>query len=266
MEPTSLTFGVVPFTNDQSARLVLKDFCVALGAALDVTVQPHLSPSPVALASAIHAGRVHVAWISPTLLVTSRNLGGVVPIASTVRAGLTSYHAALFVRQSSSIHTPEELEGAHVGWVAASSAAGYIFPRLALGRRGLDPTALFGMESFLDTHGDVAKAVSQKNVDVGATFVVFENGDPSRSVVRAGFLEIEAPPPFRIVLTAGPIPADVIVASPTVSATLRARLLGAAQALARDTASRSIISTLFGAQEFAPFSASSLRALEELVG
>ena len=266
LEHTSITFGVVPFANDQSSRLVLKDFCKALSDALGVAVQPHLSPSPAALASAIHAGRVHVAWVSPALLVTSRNLAGVVPIASTVRGGLASYHAALFVRQSSAIRAPEDLAGAHVGWVAATSAAGYLFPRIALTRRGLDPNNLFGFESFLDTHGDVAAAVAQKRVDVGATFVVFEGGDPSRSIVRAGFLEIEGAPSFRIVLTAGPIPSDVIVVAATVSTALRARLLGAAQALARDAATRDTVHTIFGAEGFAPFSAPSLRAIEALVG
>jgi phosphate/phosphite/phosphonate ABC transporter binding protein len=264
LQRSSITFGVVPFANDQNSRIVLKDFCKELGDALDMTVQPHLSPSPAALASAIHAGRVHVAWISPTLLVTSRSLAGVVPVASTVREGLTSYHAGLFVRQSSPIRAPEDLAGSRVAWVAPTSAAGYLFPRIALARRGLDPRALFAEEAFLDAHGAVAAAVDQGRADVGATFVVFEDGNPARPIVRAGFLELSGAGPFRIVLAAGPIPADVIVTSSAVSAPLRARFLRAAQAVAREPGPKASVRALFGAQEIVPFSEPSLRALEEL--
>ncbi len=265
LKKPSFTFGVVPFDNDEHSRLILKDFCAGLSVEIGADVLPHRAPSPAALVSAIHAGRVQAAWLSPSLLATSQRLASVLPLASSVREGATSYHAALFVRDDSPIQSPEELAGQRVAWVAPTSASGYLFPRAALAALGLRPTTLFASETFLDSHGAVAAAVSEGRADAGATFVVFERNDPSLPVARAGFLDLEGAPPMRVVVRAGPIPSDVIVASPSLPVQLRARLTLALQSLALGVESRRAVRALFGAEGFEPFSESSRRILSSLL-
>lgn len=265
MKKSGFTFGVVPYDNDESSRLILRDFCVKLSREVGEEVLPHRAPSPAALVSAIHAGRVEAAWLSPSLLATSQRLASVLPLASSVREGATSYHAALFVRSDSPIQSPKDLARRRVAWVAPTSASGYLFPRAALAELGINPTTFFASEAFLDSHGAVAAAVSEGRADAGATFVVFEHNDPKLPVVRAGFLGLESAPPMRLVVRAGPIPSDVIVASPSLPLRLRARLTIALQSLAAGAESQRAIRALFGAEGFEPFTESSRRVLSSLL-
>ncbi len=261
---TRLTFGMVPVSEDERARVHLNDFCAMLGKSLDTVIVPHRAPSPLSLASAMQAGRVQLAWISPTLLVTTPGLSGLMPLVSSVREGVTAYHAALFVSGASPAQRVEDLRGARAAWVAPTSASGYLFSRIALGRRGIDPAALFATETFYDAHGRVAAAVLEGRADVGATFAVFEGGDPTRPLVRAGFLGASPGRSARIIDVAGPIPADMIVAVPSVPISARSALTVALQRLGDDPQAQAPIRALFGVDSFRAFAAASLRALVDL--
>lgn len=257
-----LTFGMVPVAEDTNTRLRLADFCSLLGHEVGATVLPHVAPSPSALASAVHAGRVHVAWLSPTLLASSPLVAGAVPLVSSVREGVASYHSVLFVRASSRMQCPADLQGARIAWVAPTSAGGYVFPRISLTRHGLDLSTLFASEKFYDSHSRVAEAVANGEADVGATFATFRNADPTEPLTSAGF---PLASPVRIIDVAGPIPADVIAASPGVSAAVRASLAHALMALLHAPEGRAVIQSLFSVEAFQPFSPDALTELRALL-
>lgn len=260
-----LTFGMVPSSDDARTRLTLGDFCDMLGRSLQTTVVPHRAPSPGALASAIQAGRVQLAWLSPTLMSTSEQLSSVIPLVSSVREGVTAYHAALFVSEASPVRSVDQLSGARAAWVAPTSASGYLFSRVALLRRGLDPRRLFGRETFYDAHGAVARAVLERRADVGATFAVYERADPHRRLVRAGFLGVVPGRLARVIDVTGPIPSDVIVATRSTPGLARSAISIALRRIGDDPAALPALQVLFGVEGFQPFSAASLPALRALV-
>lgn len=260
-----VTFGLVPAHQGDESRLALKDLCDLLGDDTGISVAPHCAPSPTALASAMQGDRVQLAWVSPTLLLLSDQLDHVVPLLSSVRQGVAFYHAVLYVRDDSPIRGPHDLASARVAWVAPTSAAGYLVPRASLARQRIDATRLFRDEVFCDSHGGVTRAVAEGRADVGATYAVFEGGDPRRPLVRAGFREGVRGGEFRIIDTAGPIPSDMIVAAAAVPLSWRATLAGALCRLAADPVGRVPILKLIGADEFRPFSHTSLQELQALV-
>jgi phosphonate transport system substrate-binding protein len=262
-----LTFGLVPVTDDARTRIHLSDLCALLSEAVGGVITPHRAHSPLALASAVQSGRVQLAWLSPTLLVTAAGLSSILPLVSSVREGVTSYHAALFVDASSPFWSVQQLAAARarVAWLAPTSASGYLFPRAALRRRGLDPRKLFSAETFHDTHGGVAEAVLRGKADVGATFAVYEGGDPTRRLARAGFLGVVPGRTGRVIEVAGPIPADIIASVPGVPVWARAALTVALQRIADHPAAREPLKALFGVERFAPFSAAALPGLRALV-
>jgi phosphonate transport system substrate-binding protein len=246
-----LTFGCVPHTDDNLTRACLVELCSWLGNEIGVTVAPHRSPSPIALASAFGAGRVGLAWVSPALFLTARELEQAAPIACSVRSGLSTYHGVLFVPASSRLRSPSELTGTRVGWVAPTSAAGYIVPRLALASHGLDPRTLFESETFYDSHHEVTRAVFSGRADVGATFALFEAGNATKSILRAGFLDVVPGGKGRILYAAGPIPSDLIVAAPTLPPTLRVRLSRALVGLrSADISIQQAVAHILGADTF----------------
>jgi len=260
-----LRFGLVPTTDSARMRSLINALCGLLSAETGSPVESSIEESPAALASALSEGRVHVAWSSPTLLLMSEALSAVIPLLSSVRQSVAFFHAILFVREDSPITTIEELAGKHVAWVAKTSAAGYIVPRTSLVRQGLDPTKLFARESFLHAHGAVARAVLDGTADVGATFAVFEGGDPNKPMVNNGFRQEVTDRGVRVIDAAGPIPSDMIVATPAVPIRARASFANAMTKLATDSVGGPIIREVIGAEAFEPFSAVSFRELEELL-
>lgn len=247
----ALVFGLVPVHDDAETSAGLERITGALAAALGRDVVCHRAVSPNALALAMGSGVVDLCWASPTLVLLQPELRATVPVASSVREGVGYYHGVLFVRRDSPIKSPLELRRARAAWVAPSSAAGCIFPRVALAGHGLDPHELFDFETFAGSHGAVARAVYDGTADVGATFAVFEGGDASGALVRAGFTEIEGGAWARILLPTPPIPADLLVASRPLARELGIeRLRSALRAL--PVVAPEAVRKVLGADSFAP--------------
>src|SRR5262249_53219424 len=100
------------------------------------------------------------------------------------------------------------LEGLRAAWVDHESAGGYLVIRGALRAAGVDPDRAFTEQSFLRTHDAVARAVLERRVDVGATFLTYQAG--TRSIARAGWRDVASDDNFRVIAEAGPIPADFL--------------------------------------------------------
>ncbi len=244
----SATFGCVPVADDDRTRAYLNDFCAALGEALKLDVRPHRAPSSTALASAFVSGRVHLAWTSPALAVSDAALSEATPLVHSVREGASQYHGVVFARADGPIQSLAQLEGATVAWVERSSAGGYLFPRLALAREGYAPERLFSRELMLSSHGAVAQAVRSGRVDAGATFAVFEDSDPTRALLIAGFApQGEGRDEMRVLAVSPPIPSDVIVASGALLDTLTVDVVTVLEGLAGDERARVAMKHLLGA-------------------
>lgn len=228
----ALGLGAVPVTLDPETRLALHEVAAALGSILDCAVDVHVAPSPAALEDDYASGKSPLVWSSPVLALSSPKLRGAVPLACSVREGVAYYHSVLLVRRSSPITSPLALRGTRVAWVARTSASGYVFPRVALAGHGIDPTTLFLREDFLGAHGAVVEAVRRGDADVCATFAVFERGDATRPLVRAGHHDTPGDgEPLRVLLPTPPIPSDLFVASPELAAAHGPLLVRALEAL-----------------------------------
>ena len=159
----------------------------------------------------MNLGRLDLAWGGPILALT--RLREARPVVASVRQGFAYYHGVLFVRRESEARGLLDARGRPVAWVAQTSAAGYLFPRVALASLGLDPDSFFGEARFCGSHGAVAEAVRAGDAEVGATFAVFEEGDASRSLLRAGFAQDPAASGLRILFCTPAIPSDLVVAA-----------------------------------------------------
>lgn len=256
-----VTFGCVPAVDDVETRARLLELCMALAAELNVRVVSYRAESPSVLAAAFGKGEVNLAWVSPTLALTAPELRSGIPVASSMREGAVHYHGVLFVKADSAIRSPMDLVGTRAAWVDPSSASGYLFPRMTLAVRGLDITTLFETETFHNSHGAVAQAVLREEADVGATFAAFENGDPTRPLVRAGFMDVAEPDDAKILLSTTAIPADLLIASPSLHERWKTQLLLALTRLNTDAGAARSMRHVLGAQGFV---ACNLEALNEL--
>lgn len=223
----SLRFACVPHVDDDRTRARIAEVSEWLGGEIGMRVIARPAASPAELAASLAGGGVDIAWMSPTLFLTASGLSRTKPLVCAVRQGVAFYHSVLFVQQAAPYRSPTELVGARAAWVAPTSAAGYIFPRLALASHGLDPRALFSSETFFDSHGAVVHAVLEGRADVGATYAMFEGGNASRPLVNAGFMDVIPDAPVRVLYAAGPISADAVVVAPNVPPSAQAAIVRA---------------------------------------
>lgn len=253
---SALVFAVV--TGSSAAKPHLATLCRELSQTLDREVTPKILPSYTALPKWLESGGAHIVWAPPLVAVEIARSGAATLVLSCSRGGDTGYHAALFTQHSSSIATLTDLKGVHVAWVDSQSAAGYVVPRMHLAREGLDPTKLFGRESFLGTHERVAIAVLDGDADVGATYVSL---DPvTKRPMSAGWLEAGAGVNGAFVLaTAGPIPSDAIALSNRLTPETRAKITKALTRL--PVSAPESVGALFRADGFVP---AQIAAFDEL--
>jgi ABC-type phosphate/phosphonate transport system substrate-binding protein len=139
----SITLAVVPSATPGDSRTALGELCKALGKLLDATVTCIHPETYSDLTSELEKDRVQYAWMSPALLVMAGEHIQLRPLLSAERHGSTEYCGALFVDGERSIKTIPELRGKTIAWVDRTSAAGYLYPRLAIAAQQLDPDNFF---------------------------------------------------------------------------------------------------------------------------
>ncbi|WP_428261621.1 phosphate/phosphite/phosphonate ABC transporter substrate-binding protein [Haliangium sp.] len=259
-----LVFGLTLGVDDAPTRAALEELCTLIGEDAHCRVQPTCVASPEALAEGLASGAVHVGWISPTLLLIAPELATIVPLLASVRQGVAAFHSVVFSAESSPIRTLGDLPGRRAAWVHATSASGYLVPRLTLVRQGVDVTTVFAHEAFYETHGGVVEAVFDGVADVGATYAHFEAGDASRPLFRTGCEDARPGSRPRILAVSGPIPSDMIVAHPGVPLATRVAFAGALCRLPSDPVGHGALRRVVGADDFAPVSIAALEELEAL--
>jgi len=217
--PSEVAFGLPPSFFDPRHRDLPDALAEFLSGRIGQRVVPVRALTYDDLSSRLSSGELQAAWLPPALFVELDRTVGLRAVAAAERGGGVGYYAAYFTHIDSNITTLGSLPGHSVGWVDPSSAAGYVFPRLQLAALGIDPTEAFQEEVFLRTHDAVVRAVFDRAVDVGATFVHLDPLQPS-TILRAGW----APGPvdvdsslIRWLDPFGPLPADVIATTMGVS-------------------------------------------------
>lgn len=204
----SITLAVVPSATPGDSRAALAGLCAMIGRQLGKKVRPYHPESYSELTSAIERDRVQFAWMSPAQMVMAGEHVRLVPLLSAVRNERTDYCSALFVDATSPVRFTEELRGKRIAWVDRTSASGYLFVRLQLAARGIEPDGFFGDEVFAGSHASVVRAVRDGRADVGATYA--ERPLEGHPVRRAGFLTGAPGHPFRVLEWTAAIPNDVI--------------------------------------------------------
>jgi ABC-type phosphate/phosphonate transport system substrate-binding protein len=259
----ALTFGLVPHTDDAEMRDALRGVCARLSKEVSVEIAPRLYGTPGALATAAGRGLLDVAWVAP-LLLAEPDLSATEPLLSVVRQGGAAYHGVVFVPLGSPIRTVAELVGKRMAWGPRTSASGYVVPRVELARRGFDVAHGFAEESFHPSAAAVAVAVHEGRADAGATYAVYENGDPTRPLMKSGFADFLPGLYARVLVAAGPIPSDVVVCRTGTPADLRALLKDALSRMAREEPSRSYLRIVMNAEDFVPFAPGTMDAIRAI--
>jgi phosphonate transport system substrate-binding protein len=169
-------------------------------------------------------------------------------LLQAIRGDSSSYFSVLFVRDDSPAATLADLRGKRIAWVSRDSSAGYVLAAHALAESGVQP----GWESFEGSHAAVVRAVASGEADAGATFCSIDPQLRPNRIRSAGWTEtVEvANVRFRPIETFGPIPGDVLCASPDTTYGQRAMFASVMARMHLDPEGVGIVRGLFGADRF----------------
>ena len=208
-----LRFGVVSAAESVGSstfRADLEKVGRALGYSLGTTVQCRIVSKHAQLTALLSQNQVDAAWVPPVVALDCVEKRIARPRIALVRQKETTYHAVLFSLEGAAVKSLADLQNIRVAWVSPESASGYLVPLASLRTRGMAQSKAFSSQVFFGSHEAVSRAVAEGKADVGASFAHFESAN-MRELVSASWTECKLDAQFRVLLSAGPIPTDVIV-------------------------------------------------------
>lgn len=247
-----LTFGLVGNGDETKATAAFDALAEWLAREADVTLERVAAKSYEDLAISVREGKSDLAWLPP--VVFARIAEGVTALGSIVRAGKTSYAAALVVPESSKVKTMADLQGLRAGWVDPWSAAGFVVPRIELAARGVDPATAFRSEKFHGSHRETLLAMDRGECDVVGTFARLPEKDAASSEAEERALATEGAwsaedVKVRVIATFGPIPTDVIAVRRNLAPAAYERALAALRKASAADDAHELVKGVFGGEQ-----------------
>lgn len=243
--PQLILFGLPPALPDERGSAIARAFGAYLSEHLGAPVETQICANYSELSDRLAEGKLDFAWLPPLPAAGLRRHCGIDILTHAVRSGLDAYYSVIFARDDSAIRTSADLRGRAVAFVHRRSASGFLVAAARLREMGIE---LKSPPEFLMSHAAVVRAVALGQADAGATYCSFR-GEPERGdVASAGWLQIQLDQPMRVVMSTGPIPADVVCAWPGTSQALRGELSDLLVAMAGDEAGLQLLGGVFGAE------------------
>jgi phosphonate transport system substrate-binding protein len=177
-----------------------------------VPVRLFLASDYAGVIQAFGARQLDISTMSPAAYAAAwlDTNGGVEPILATEEAdGSISYVAVMLARADSGITSLEGMRGRSIVWSDPNSASGYLIPRFALRRQGINPDRYFARSGFGGGHEQAIVAVLQRQYDAAVTWASgigdeaqgFSRG-ALRSMVEKGMLDMHE---MRVIWRSEPI-------------------------------------------------------------
>ncbi len=135
---------------------------------------------------AFGAGQLDIASVGPAVYAAAwlDTNGGVEPlVVAEQEDGSAAYVGVMITRADSGITNLEGMRGKSLGYPDPQSASGYLIPRFALRRSGIDPATYFSRTGFAGGHEQAVIAVLQRQFDAAFTWASGQ-GDPAAGYSR----------------------------------------------------------------------------------
>ncbi|MBA7625452.1 putative phosphite transport system-binding protein PtxB [subsurface metagenome] len=175
--------------------------------------------------------------LGPKSYVKGHERAGYYAILKPIRHGSATYRSIIIVRKDSGINTLSDLRGKTFCFTDKESASGYLYPKVLLLKKGIDPDKDFKRVFFTGTHDGVVLNVYHKNFAAGACF-----DDARKSTFRKEPEKIEE---LRIIARTPPISNEPFAVRPDLDKKLVKKISKAFLKLGQSPEGREILEALY---------------------
>ena len=170
-EITALRFGVPPIVDQAQMEDAYGPLAEYLGERLGVPTTLVQASSYADLGRLVKEGQVDLAlFTSASYVQAEQHEPTLTIILKQVSNGAPAYLGYVYCDADLPATELEDLRGHSICFVDALSTSGYLYPRMLIKRRGLDPDAFFSKVVFGGNHLACLKKVMAGECDAGATW------------------------------------------------------------------------------------------------
>jgi len=134
-------------------------------------IKGNVATSYSAVIEAMGTGKAHMGTLATFAYILAHEKYGVDCALVSARYGTAYYNGEIIAGADTGITKLEDLKGKTMCWVDATSASGYIVPRIMVMAAGVDPDKDLAQQTEVGSHDGVALAVYQGDCDAGACYI-----------------------------------------------------------------------------------------------
>lgn len=164
-----LRIATIPAEDAQKTRDEYKPIAEYLEKKLGVKTEIFVATDYTGVIEAMRAGKVDLAYYGPLSYVLAAEKANAEAFAKEYRQGSGSmYEGYIITHPDSGIEKISDLKGKTFAFVDPVSTGGYIIPRLAMVKNGINPEKDLASVIYAGGHDATAMAVKNKKVDAAA--------------------------------------------------------------------------------------------------
>ena len=168
-DPQSATIGFIPSEDPEILKKNGVEIAKKLQEKLGVPVNIYVSKNYSGLIDAMKEKKIDFAFLTAATFVFAEKEAGAKVLLKKVWAG-PYYWSTIVTRKASKIKNLRDLKGKRVGFVDEKSASGYLYPRAAFIKKGLNPDKDFSEVKFFGNHEATIKALFGGLADAVAVY------------------------------------------------------------------------------------------------
>ncbi|HWU43408.1 MAG TPA: phosphate/phosphite/phosphonate ABC transporter substrate-binding protein [Bdellovibrio sp.] len=259
--PTEINVGVIPGGNPEILRTQALNLAKELQNKINIPVNIYISKNYAGLVDAMKTKKVDFAFFSSSTYVFAEQQAQAKVLLKKVW-NHPYYYSAVIVPANSKIKKLEDLKGKTMAFVDAQSSSGYLYPKVALQKKGMDDKS-FKEVIFSGNHSASIELLEDKKVDAAA---VFSNDEKGKEGAWTKFAKTKQK--YRIIWLSAPIPNDPFCVRqdfydeyPKITHTLMFSLID----ILEQTTDKNAYSEILGTQNLMPATSKQYDAVREMV-
>ncbi|MBO9666792.1 MAG: phosphate/phosphite/phosphonate ABC transporter substrate-binding protein, partial [Bdellovibrio sp.] len=198
--PSQITIGLIPGGNPEKQREQSLALAKDLQGRLNVPVNMYISKNYAGLVEAMKSKKIDFAFFSSSTYVLAEQQAQAKVLLKMVW-NQPYYYSAIIVPADSKIKKLEDLKGKKIAFVDEKSSSGYLYPQVALRKKGLSDKDL--KVTFTGNHQASVKKLEDGEVQAAAVYSDDEKGTQG-AWVKLGTKKSK----MRIIWMSAPIPND----------------------------------------------------------